>query len=120
MSGEVLGRDLWVDLAIVLGSLALSAFFAGAETAITASSRARMHALEMSGDKNATIVNRLMMTRDRFIGAMLLGNQLVNIAAASFTTSVLVGLFGDRGVVYATAIMTVLVVVLNLQRNTWP
>jgi len=111
MAGDVSGRDLWVDLAIVLGSLALSAFFAGAETAITASSRARMHALEMSGDKNATIVNRLMMTRDRFIGAMLLGNQLVNIAAASFTTSVLVGLFGDRGVVYATAIMTVLVVV---------
>ena len=71
-----------------------------------------MHALELNGDKNAAIINRLMLMRDRFIGAMLLGNQLVNIAAASLTTSVFLGLFGEHGVVYATVVMTLLVVIL--------
>ena len=51
-----MAADLWFDIAIVIVSLVLSAFFAGAETAITASSRARMHALELNGDKNAAIV----------------------------------------------------------------
>jgi Mg2+/Co2+ transporter CorB len=103
--------DLWVAGFIVAFSLLLSAFFSGAETALTAASRARMHALEMSGDRNAILVNRLLSARERFIGAMLLGNQLVNIAASAFMTSVLVAIVGDRGVVYATAIMTFLIVV---------
>ena len=106
-----MSADIWIALIVVFLSLALSAFFAGAETAITASSRARMHALEQNGDKNAAIVNKLMLHRDRFIGAMLLGNQLVNIAAAAYTTNVLVGLVGDTGVFYATGIMTALVVI---------
>ncbi|MBV8568492.1 MAG: HlyC/CorC family transporter [Methylobacteriaceae bacterium] len=101
----------WGAAAIVVLSLILSAFFSGAETALTAASRARMHALEKNGNQNATIVNRLVATRERFISAMLLGNQLVNIAASAVATSVLLEIFGHRGVVYATAIMTILVVV---------
>jgi Mg2+/Co2+ transporter CorB len=108
---EVGPGDLWGACAIVLLSLLFSAFFSGAETALTAASRVRMHALEMSGNPNAVIVNRLLSARERFIGAMLLGNQLVNIAASAFMTRVLVGVSGDRGVVYATAIMTFLIVV---------
>jgi Mg2+/Co2+ transporter CorB len=108
---EVVAGDLWGAGAVVILSLLFSAFFSGAETALTAASRVRMHALEMGGNQNAVIVNRLLSTRERFIGAMLLGNQLVNIAASAFMTRVLVALAGDRGVVYATAIMTLLVVV---------
>jgi Mg2+/Co2+ transporter CorB len=108
---EVVPGDLWGAGAIVLLSLLFSAFFSAAETALTAASRVRMHALEMSGNQNAVIVNRLLSTRERFIGAILLGNQLVNIAASAFMTRVLVTLAGDRGVVYATAIMTFLIVV---------
>ena len=103
--------DPWIALAILIFSLCLSAFFSGAETALTAASRARMHALEKGGDTRATIVNRLLNTRERFISAMLLGNNLVNIAASAFTTSLFVAVAGDRGVIYATIIMTVLVVV---------
>jgi Mg2+/Co2+ transporter CorB len=103
--------DPWIALAILVFSLCFSAFFSGAETALTAASRARMHALEKSGDAKAAIVNRLLNTRERFISAMLLGNQLVNIAASAFATSVLVAVAGERGVIYATVIMTVLVVV---------
>ena len=81
--------SLTVDALIVLASLIASAFFSGAETALTAASRARMHALEMDGNPSASLVNRLILARGRLIGAMLLGGQVVNIAASSFATSVL-------------------------------
>ena len=103
--------SLTVDALIVLASIFASAFFSGAETALTAASRARMHALEMDGDPSAKLVNRLIAARGRLISAMLLGGQIVNIAASSFATSVLLVVAGDRGVVYATVIMTVLVVI---------
>src|SRR5450432_704280 len=103
--------SLTVDALIVLASLFASAFFSGAETALTAASRARMHALEMDGNQAASLVNRLILVRGRLIGAMLLGGQVVNIAASSFATSVLLALSGEHGVVYATAIMTALIVV---------
>ena len=101
----------WIAGAILLFSMLLSAFFSGAETALTAASRARMHAYESAGDSRAGIVTRLLSMRERFIGAMLLGNQLVNIAASAFATSVLVTVAGEHGVIYATIIMTILVVV---------
>lgn len=103
--------SLTIAALIVLVSLVASAFFSGAETALTAASRARIYTLQKSGNARAAIVNRLIAQRGRLIGAMLLGGQVVTIAASSLATNVLVGLVGDRGVVYATAIMTVLVVV---------
>ena len=89
----------------------LSAFFAGAETAFTAASRARMLALENAGDVRAAIVNRLLGQRERFIGAMLIGNNIVAIGASAFATSVLIGMFGREGVIYATIAMSLLVIV---------
>lgn len=103
--------DLWFAASIVAISLLLSAFFAGAETAFTAASRARMHALEQAGDPRAAIVNRILAIRERFIGAMLIGYNIVAIGASAFTTSVLTALFGKSGVIYATVGMSVLVIV---------
>ena len=88
-SGEGFPIDPWIALGVLVLSLCLSAFFSGAETALTAASRARMHTLEKNGDARAGIVNRLLNTRERFISAMLLGNQLINIAASAFTTRTL-------------------------------
>jgi len=101
----------WLSLIAVLACLLLSFFFAGSETALIASSRARMLRLEQHGDRDAGIVNRLMAMRERLIGALLLGNNAVNIAASSLATSILLMWFGDVGVIYATLVMTVLVVV---------
>jgi len=103
----------WIALVIVLACLALSAFFSGAETGMTAASRARMLALESAGDRRAGIVNRLLTARERLIGAMLIGNNVVNIGASAFTTSVLVGIFGAEGVLYATVAMSILVIVFS-------
>jgi Mg2+/Co2+ transporter CorB len=74
-------------------------------------SRARMLRLEKKGNRSAGIVNRLLEARERLIGALLLGNNAVNILASSLATSVFLIWFGDVGVIYATIAMTVLVVV---------
>src|SRR5947209_1285516 len=101
----------WVSILIIIACLLLSFFFAGSETALMAFSRARMLRLEKKGSQKATIVNHLLDARERLIGALLLGNNAVNIAASALATSVFLVWFGDVGVVYATVIMTVLVVV---------
>jgi Mg2+/Co2+ transporter CorB len=103
----------WVSLVVVLVCLLLSFFFAGSETALTASSRARMLRLEKQGNRQAAVVNRLMAQRERLIGALLFGNNAVNIAATSLASSILFVWFGDVGVIYATVIMTVVVVVFS-------
>src|SRR5215831_14197788 len=103
----------WLSLVIVLICLLLSAFFAGSETALTASSRASMARLEKHGNRRATIVNRLLAQRERLIGALLLGNNAVNIAASALATGVLLAWFGSAGIVYATVGMTIIVVVFS-------
>lgn len=93
--------------------LVLSAFFSSSETALTAASRPRMHLLEAKGDKRAKLVNRLRSEQDNMIGTILLGNNLVNILASALATSVLISLFGETGVVYATIAMTLLVLIFG-------
>ena len=95
----------------VVGLLVLSAFFSGSETALTAASRARMHQLERQGNHKARVVQRLISAREELIGAILLGNNLVNILASALATSLFIKLWGDAGVVYATLIMTALVLI---------
>lgn len=109
--GSVLPMDIWAAVAVIIFCVAMSAFFAASETALTGASRARMHALERNGDRRAALVNRLLRRRERLIGTMLLGNTLVNIGSSAFMTSLLVALIGDQGAVWATAIMTVLLLV---------
>jgi Mg2+/Co2+ transporter CorB len=101
----------WISLAVILICLAASFFFSASETALTAFSRARMLRIEHGGDQRARMVNRLAEVRERMIGAILTGSNVVNISASSLTTGLLLAWFGDVGVLYATAIMTVVIVV---------
>src|SRR5471030_2499138 len=103
----------WLALVTVFVLLLLSAFFAGSETALTASSRASMARLEKHGNRRAAVVNRLLQQRERLLGALLFGNNAVNIAASALATGVLLAWFGHAGVVYATVVMTVAVVVFS-------
>jgi Mg2+/Co2+ transporter CorB len=72
-----------------------------------------MARLEKHGNKRAAIVNRLLEQRERLIGALLLGNNAVNIAASALATGILLTWFGKAGIVYATIVMTIVVVVFS-------
>ncbi len=100
-----------ITVLAIVALLFLSAFFSGSETALTAASRHRLHNLERQGDRRAALVGRLLEGKERLIGSILLGNNLVNILASALATSVLIQLFGDVGVAYATIVMTLLVLI---------
>lgn len=103
--------EFWVSTVSIFILLCLSGFFSGSETALTGASRAKMAALEKEGNKKAATVNILRNRKDRMIGALLLGNNLVNILASALATAVLIKLVGEAGVVYATLVMTLLVLI---------
>ena len=105
--------EVFPKLLAVLGLLVVSGFFSGSETALTAASRARIHAAERDGNKAATIVARLLASRERLIGALLLGNNLVNILASSLMTGLMFSLTGgdDSAILIATAVMTILILI---------
>lgn len=107
-----MSAELWTVGLIAL-LLILSAFFSGSETALTAASRARMHALAKEGDPRAKRVNALIGDKERLIGSILLGNNLVNNLATALTTSVLLVVFGEAGVGYAVIVITILLLIFS-------
>ena len=111
---------IWISLAAVVALLMFSAFFSGSETALTSLSRARMHHLAADGDARARLVDILLEGRERLLGTILVGNNLVNILASVLATGVFLELVGQTGLIYATLIMTLLVVVFaEILPKTW-
>lgn len=101
----------WLSFSIVVVCLLVSAFFAASETALTGASRASMLRLSKQGNRDAGVVSSLFNMRERLIGALLLGNNIANIGASALATGILTAWFGDVGVLYATGVMTVMVVI---------
>lgn len=113
------GAD-WFLLVTILFLICFSGFFSGSETALTAASRARIHSLEQSGNKRASIVQRLIARKDRLIGTLLIGNNLVNILASALATSFFLRVFGEAGIFIATIVMTVIVVIFaEIMPKSW-
>lgn len=100
-----------LSLFAILLLIVLSAFFNGSETALTAASRARMHALQEDGNKKAKVVNDVLSRPEKMIGTVLLGNTLVDVLAAALAANLAVQLYGEVGVAYATAAITILIVI---------
>ncbi len=101
----------WLSIAAIFALLFLSAFFSGSETALTAASRGKLRALADKGSSGAARALKITEDSERLIGAVLLGNNLVNILAAALATSLFTRAFGDSGVALATLVMTLLVLV---------
>ncbi|MGJ8611614.1 MAG: HlyC/CorC family transporter [Octadecabacter sp.] len=107
----MLDAAFWTTAGAILFLLVLSGFFSGSETALTAASRGKLRANAEKGDKGAQKAFDVTEDRERLIGSVLLGNNLVNILATSLATTMFLRLFGENGVAYATMAMTVLVLV---------
>ena len=109
----LLAPENLIMMGVILTLLVFSGFFSSSETALTAASRARMHAAEKDGDKRASIVAKLLNMRERLLGGILLGNNLVNILASVLTTALFTNIFGDSAfaLAIATLVMTVLILI---------
>jgi Mg2+/Co2+ transporter CorB len=108
-----LDAAFWITALSILGLLCLSAFFSGSETALTAASRGKLKAQADKGSTGAASAMAVTEDSERMIGALLLGNNIVNILSASLATALLTRLFGDSGVALATLGMTVLVLIFG-------
>ena len=102
---------MMVDICLISALLFLLFFFSSAETALTTVSRPLMHQMEVEGDVRAAKVNRLHARKERMLGSILLGNTLAQILSSAVATSVAITAFGEAGVAYGTAVMTVVVLV---------
>ncbi|MBU3030842.1 HlyC/CorC family transporter [Paracoccus marinaquae] len=109
----VFDAAFWTTSAAILVLLLLSAFFSGSETALTASSRAKLRVRADRGDPGAIAAVQLTEDSERLIGAILLGNNVVNILSASLATALFTRLLGSSGVAIATLVMTVLVLIFS-------
>ncbi|KCV83541.1 hypothetical protein ATO10_02235 [Actibacterium atlanticum] len=101
----------WLTAGAIILLLVLSAFFSGSETALTAASRGKLRAQADRGSKGAQTALNITEDNERLIGSVLLGNNLVNILAASLATALFTRLFGEGGVALATLMMTFLVLI---------
>jgi Mg2+/Co2+ transporter CorB len=110
--------EIGLELAAIAVLLLLSAFFNASETSLTASSKARMHALSEEGNARAKLVNKLMSAPERMLGTVLLGNTLVDtlaaILAADVAKTLLSYYIGElNATVVATVLLTVLIVIFS-------
>lgn len=78
---------------------------------ITAISRAKVSRLSHEGDKSAKRLEKLLNKREKVISSMLIGNNMVNILSSVLATSVFLKIFGEKGLIYATVSMTILVII---------
>ncbi|MDR9485405.1 MULTISPECIES: HlyC/CorC family transporter [Sediminimonas] len=101
----------WITTLAILFLLFLSGLFSGSETALTAASRGKLRAQADKGSKGAQKALIITEDNERLIGSVLLGNNLVNILAASIATALFTKLFGESGVALATLVMTLLVLI---------
>ena len=98
-----------IEIIVIFFLLLLSAFFSSSETAITKISDAKIHQWDEKKNKKVIKAKSLLKNREKVIGTLLLGNNIVNILASALATSILITLFGDKGIIYATVIMTSLI-----------
>ncbi|MBK9161698.1 MAG: HlyC/CorC family transporter [Nitrosomonadales bacterium] len=100
---------------ILLLLLLCSAFFSGSETSMMAINRYRLNSLIRKGNRSAKLVNHLLSKVDKLLGSILLGNTLLNVAAAAVTNIIILRLFGqnDWAILIGTLTLTFAIVVFS-------
>lgn len=105
------------DVAIQFGTLVilllLSAFFSSAETALTTINKIRIQELAEKGNKKAKTVLKVTEDSGKMLSAILIGNNIVNLSAASLTTTISLKLWGNTAIAIASGVLTVLVLIFG-------
>ena len=109
----MVGTNLIFIIIVLLVLLGFSAFFSGSETALMAISKLRLRHLAETMPLRAKLVERILKRPERLIGTILLGNNLVNVAMAAIATAIAVTLWGERGIAYVTAILTLAILIFS-------
>ena len=102
----------WQIISLVV-LIVLSSFFSMSETALMSLNRIRLRNMVEAEVPGAKLVEKLIQNPNRLLGAILIGNNVVNIGASAMATVLATNIFGDSGVGIATGIMTILVLIFG-------
>ncbi len=108
--------DLWIMIAILFICVALSAFFSASETSFTSVNRVKLKTMMQNGDKRAKLAHALAEDYDRLITTILIGNNIVNIAASSLATSLFLVLLNNQAnlaTTVSTVVMTIVILIFG-------
>ena len=97
----------------ILILIALSSFFSSAETAMTTVNKIRIQSLAEQGNKRAVILEKIISNSPKMLSTVLIGNNIVNIAASSLATTFTMKVFGSMYIGVATGVMTLLVLLFG-------
>lgn len=96
-----------IHIVLLVVLIFLSGFFSGSETALMALNKLKLKHQAREGNKKAIILEKILKRPENLLGTILLGNNLVNVAASALATSLAINLWGEEwGILYATVIMT--------------
>jgi Mg2+/Co2+ transporter CorB len=104
-------ENIILSISIVIFLLILSGLLSGSETSITSVSKSKIHKLAIRGDKRAKALMKIINKKNDLISSLLIGNNFVNILASALTTAILIKFYGDRGILYSTILMSLLIVI---------
>ena len=110
---DLLGDTVVIRLVLVVVCLVLSAFFSSSETALTTVNLIRIRNLADNGDKAAAWVLKARRDQSKMLGAILIGNNVVNLSASSMLTVLVTDVFGSQAVGAATGVLTLLVLLFG-------
>ncbi|WP_297131213.1 HlyC/CorC family transporter [Terrisporobacter sp.] len=105
--------SILIQIGLLIILLIGSGFFSASETALMSISKIRVRYMEEDGVKGAKLVSKLLEDSNRLLSSILVGNNIVNIAATSISTSLFISLWNEQGVPIATAVMTILVLIFG-------
>lgn len=101
------------SILVIAFLIIVSAFFSASETSLIGSSNAKLHQYKNRGNKRAGLVISLREKKDQLIGTVLIGNNVVNIIAASIATGIFIKAYGEEGIYIASAVMSVVVILFG-------
>ncbi len=105
--------SLWLELAGLTILLLLSAFFSSSETALLSCRRIHIRHLKEEGNAKAELIYKMMEEPEKLVASIVIGNNVVNVAASALATSVAIGIFGNQGIGIAIGVMTFLILVVG-------
>ena len=102
--------DIW-KIVLVIGMMIFSALFSGTETAFSSVNKLRLKNYEAQGSRKAKKALKLANRFDEVLTAVLIGNNIVNIATSSVSTIVFINIMGSKGAAVSTIVVTILVLI---------
>jgi putative hemolysin len=104
---------LTIEIILFVVCLLLSGFFSSSEVALISITRAKVRALLNQGRKGAKALDTLKRSTDALLITILIGNNIVNVAAASLATAIAIAIYGDVGIGIATGVTVILMLVFG-------